>query len=255
MSIQIIKAFEKKEGESFLPMNTPVLDVSEFYYNTIQGEGIYTGHPSAFLRLQTCTLNCVYCDTTEVWRTGNAYTFLELCQMMENHDLIAKFKEGVHLVVTGGSPLKQQVNLVEFFEFFEDRYDFVPFVEVENECVLKPLPWLDDFVSCWNNSPKLSSSGNSRKARYKPEVISYMASFTNSWFKFVMEYQEDWQEIEMDFLDPGLLKKEQIILMPLGATRKELFENQEMTADMAIQHGVKYCSREHVILWDKNVGV
>ena len=137
----------------------------------------------------------------------------------------------------------------------------MPFIEVENECVIAPSPELIYDVFCWNNSPKLSSSGISRKARYKPDVIkktSNISPYTwsvNSWFKFVIECPEDWQEIQMDFLEPGLIQQNQIILMPLGATRRELFENQKMVAELAIKHNVKYCSREHIVLWDKNVGV
>jgi 7-carboxy-7-deazaguanine synthase len=255
MSKQIIKAFEKRETIPSLSKDTQVLNVSEFYYDTIQGEGIHIGAPAAFLRLQNCTLNCTYCDTTEVWRSGNPYTLNELFDLMEQHDLIAKFKQGVHLVITGGSPLKQQWDLIPFFTLFADRYKFLPFIEIENECVLRPVSVLIDIVSCWNNSPKLSSSGNSRKARYKPEIISYMASLANSWFKFVVESEEDWEEIQMDFIDPILLVRSQIILMPLGATRQELYRNQKMTADLAVKHTVKYCSREHIVLWDKNAGV
>jgi 7-carboxy-7-deazaguanine synthase len=254
MSIQIIKAFQKKEGELPEPREL-YLNVSEFYCDTIQGEGIYTGCPAAFLRLQGCTLGCAYCDSTEVWRTGEPYLFPELFRMMEKVELIEKFKRRHHLVITGGSPLLQQDQIVLFLAEFVNRYGFLPFIEIENECIFLPHSNLLDVVECWNNSPKLSSSGVKKRKRYKKSILQTMSSLSTSWFKFVIECEEDWEEIRMDFLEPGLIKRSQVILMPLGATRKELFENQEMVVDLAIKHGVRYCSREHIVLWDKNTGV
>ena len=262
MSMQIIKAFPERSRIPVPDEKGQVLNVSEFYWGTIQGEGFYIGYPAVFLRLQGCILNCSYCDSTEVWRAGNPYSFDELFQMIEKHNLIPKFKEGTHLVITGGSPLLQQSNLVGFFKEFKRRSNgFLPFIEVENECVITPSPELIYCVSCWNNSPKLSSSGISKKARYRPDIIKKMSRITplswsiDSWFKFVIGEEEDWEEILIDFLDPELIRKNQIILMPLGATRQELYRNQKMVAELAIKHNVKYCSREHIVLWNKNVGV
>jgi len=237
MSTQIIKAFQKREGEPPEPGEL-YLNVSEFYCDTIQGEGIYTGCPAAFLRL-----------------TGEPYLFPELFRLMEATDLIGKFVIGHHLVITGGSPLLQQDQIVLFLAEFVNRYGFLPFIEIENECIFLPHSDLLDVVECWNNSPKLSSSGVKKRKRYKKSILQTMSSLSTSWFKFVIECEEDWEEIRMDFLEPGLIKRSQVILMPLGATRKELFENQEMVVEIAVKHGVRYCSREHIVLWDKNTGV
>jgi len=234
---------------------THFLNVSEFFFDTIQGEGINAGHPAAFLRLMGCTLNCQWCDTTEVWRQGNSYTFPELFTMMEEYGLIDKLYKGQHLVLTGGSPLRQQIDLIEFFIDFSKRYKFLPYVEIENECTLPPHPIFSNFIHCWNNSPKLSNSGNSGIARYKPHILSQLAALKNSWFKFVVDSEEDWKEIQKDFLFVGIIKKEQIILMPKGATREELSKNALIAVQMAVQYGVRYCTREHIVLWNKQTGV
>ena len=254
MSQQIIKAFQKRGNFPSITADSRYLDISEFYFDTIQGEGINTGVPAAFLRLQRCHLGCVYCDTTEVWRFGNPYSFDELFQMMEESGLVDRLREDQHLIITGGSPLLQAYRIFLFLQEFKERYSFLPITEIENECVMNPSLLLN-YISVWNNSPKLSSSGVHRRKRYRPEIISYMSSLNNSWFKFVIECEKDWEEIQMDFLNSGLIRKNQIILMPLGNTRKELFKHQEETVDLAIKHNVRYCSREHIVLWDKNVGV
>lgn len=239
-----------------LPANPDeILHIAEFFYDTVQGEGINIGVPAAFLRLQHCTLSCVWCDTKQVWRYGNPYSFAELCTMIEVSGLLQKLRNGQHLVLTGGSPLRQQTALIYFIRYFNNIFGFTPYIEIENECTLMPSVFFEIYVSCWNNSPKLSSSGNRRSERYKPVILSKLASYENSWFKFVVSCVTDWEEIRMDFLDTNLISKDQIILMPQGATREELFKNRQVVVDMAIKYSVRYSTREHIVLWDKMTGV
>jgi organic radical activating enzyme len=252
---QIISADAYKTRKVFQKDGENYLNVSEFFYDTIQGEGIYAGHPAAFLRLAGCSLSCNYCDTTEVWRHGSKYTFEELFELIGQSGLIGKLFFGQHLVITGGSPILQQKRLGVFLSEFEKRYNGIPFIEIENECVGIPSLLLCKRISCWNNSPKLSGAGLNRKKRYKPEVIQRMSTLKNSWFKFVVDCEEDWEEIQMDFLQTELIRKDQIILMPQGATRMELEKNRPIVVDIAIQHGVRYSDRLHIQLWDKTVGV
>ena len=235
--------------------DVPYLQVSEFFCDTIQGEGIEIGHPATFLRMQHCTLNCHWCDTQEVWRYGNPYSFGELFNLMDEFDVPRKLYEGQHLVLTGGSPLQQQDRLIMFLELFIKEYDFKPYVEVENECTIEPLPPLVKLVDCWNNSPKLRNSGNLDIVRYQPRILSYLSTLSNSWFKFVITNQDDWDEIRRDFIEKKLIKKDQIILMPQGASRQELETNRESVIQLAVENNVRYCTREHVILWDKATGV
>jgi 7-carboxy-7-deazaguanine synthase len=231
------------------PEDQYFLRVAEFFSDTIQGEGASIGHPAAFLRLQGCTLCCTWCDTREIRKKGNPYTFDELCFIMEKADLIEKFKKGHHLVITGGSPLKQQDRLVKFILDFYRKYEFKPYIEIENECVLEPNIRLIPLVDQWNNSPKLASSGNLIESRYQPDIIRMVAGLKNSWFKFVVNDMDDWEEIEKHFLTSGLIKKDQIIIMPLGAGREELLTNRERLIDISIEVGVRYSTREHIILW------
>jgi 7-carboxy-7-deazaguanine synthase len=240
-----------------LPVTNPAetLEVAEFFYDTIQGEGINIGQPATFLRLQHCSLDCIWCDTQEVWRYGNPYTFDDLFKLMENEGVIDKLESGQHLVLTGGSPLRQQYSLYSFIVKFIEIYEFKPYIEIENECTIQPMELFANFIDCWNNSSKLSSSENPMRSRYKPIVLSFLSNCKNSWFKFVISEPEDWEEIQMDFIDLQLIKKEQIILMPKGATRSELEKNREIVIEMAVKHNVRFTDRLHITVWDKKTGI
>ena len=241
------------------------LFVSEFFYDSIQGEGITTGQPAAFLRLQGCLLACSFCDTKKIRDNGNLYSYTELFDMMNKScitnrgfvtDLSEVFKAGQHLVITGGSPLKQQTRLIGFLQTFINEYGFKPFIEIENECVIFPDTQLIQLVDVWNNSPKLGNSGNPYHLRFKPGVLRMMSCLNNSWFKFVIcSPTMDWDQIETDYLTPKLIQKEQIILMPQGKTRKEILKNAPAVIDLAVRENVRFSLREHVILWDGKTGM
>ncbi len=255
MATQIIK-----HSKSGIHKKGDVLRISEFFCDTIQGEGITAGTPAAFLRLTGCTLNCSYCDTTEIWKHGSDYTFDELFILMRQFNLPSKLQDGQHLVITGGSPLLQQKTLAKFFSRLYAEYNFFPFIEMENECTIMPSDAMVEWVDVWNNSPKLNNSQNIKTWRYKPTILRTMRDIGQlqdscSWFKFVIHESDDWKEIEKDFLDTNLIYSSQIILMPEGATRKEIEANREFVVNLAIENNVRYCTREHIVLWDNKIGV
>ena len=115
--------------------------------------------------------------------------------------------------------------------------------------------FLSYIPCCWNNSPKLASSGIEFDKRYKPDVIEKLAEINNSWFKFVITKEEDWEEIETGFLFPELIRKDQIILMPEGTTKQEIENKRGMVVEMAIENNVRYCTREHIVIWGKKTGI
>ena len=247
--IQQLPDFEKRvEGENKLA-------VAEMFCDTIQGEGVHAGMPATFVRLQGCTLKCTWCDTLAVWPFGNEYTFEEIFDQWDKVGLVERFEQGQHLILTGGSPLKQESRLIAFIEAFMERYQFKPYIEVENEAVLKPSNKFESLVDWWNNSPKLANSGMKPRVRIKPDVMNHMASLENCSFKFVVSSESDWDEIERDYLKPFGINKADVILMPEGQTQAELQLSRPIAADMAIKHQVRFTDRLHVTIWDKKTGV
>jgi len=252
MSKILIEAFPKVKKPI---LTEPYLNVSEFYMDTIQGEGVYAGQPAAFLRLQGCRVGCSFCDTTEVWRQGNPYSVQELFEIIQQTDLPDKLAKGQHLVITGGSPLLQQESLLLFLQSFEEQFSFHPFTEIENECSIVPSKGMLNFIDCWNNSPKLSNSGVNLYYRHIPEAITCCCNEAEYWFKFVISKEADWEEIKYNFLRTGVINRKDIILMPEGCTPEEIAKKREMVINMAIKHGVRYSTREHIMVWGKKIGV
>lgn len=228
------------------------LSIAEMFVDTIQGEGVNMGVSATFIRLQGCTLKCTWCDTLDVWPRGNEYSFSEVLDLLRPH--IHKYQDGnQHLILTGGSPLKQQVSLTAFIRDFKSEFGFKPYIEVENEAVLLPYAHFWPLVDCWNNSPKLSNSGMKLAARRRIDVLKFMDGMPNSWFKFVVSDPGDWIEIEKDFLP--YVSRKKIILMPEAQTQEELLETREIVAEIAIQQQVRFSDRLHVSIWNKKTGV
>lgn len=248
----VIEAFPKTKRVADED-TTPILNIAECFTDTIQGEN-KVGVPCTFLRMQGCTLNCVWCDTQEVWRQGNPYSVKELLKIFDETGVIDNLKKGQHLVLTGGSPIKQQDALVTFIKAMEHKYKFKPIIEVENECTLMPSDKMFDIVDLWNCSPKLTSSGMPLKARYHPEIISKLAT-KNANFKFVITSEADWEEIDEMFIESGLISKEQVVLMPEGMTREALQQHYDIVVEMACKYNVRMTDRLHVTIWNKKTGV
>lgn len=88
-------------------------------FESLQGEGSYTGLPSIFVRLQGCPVGCPWCDTKHTWdvdpdfkstsanvmaETSESNSWFEqtaqqLIELFNHNGYVAK-----HLVITGGEP-------------------------------------------------------------------------------------------------------------------------------------------------------
>lgn len=94
-------------------------------FETIQGEGSYTGIAAIFVRLQGCPVGCSWCDTKHTWHINAdlAQPLNDIVRKTDEtehwadvtaEDLLALFKhEGYqarHVVITGGEPCMYDLN-------------------------------------------------------------------------------------------------------------------------------------------------
>ncbi|QCI22267.1 7-carboxy-7-deazaguanine synthase QueE [Buchnera aphidicola] len=88
-------------------------------FQTIQGEGYYSGIPSIFIRLQGCPVHCKWCDTKHTWTcsdtnkisieelikkniSNKTWSYIDVKTIIFN---IKKQKwKARHIVITGGEP-------------------------------------------------------------------------------------------------------------------------------------------------------
>ncbi|MGV3614894.1 MAG: 7-carboxy-7-deazaguanine synthase QueE [Fimbriimonas sp.] len=82
-----------------MTQDTPRLRIAETFAS-VQGEGIWVGVPSTFVRISGCNLRCVWCDTPYAsWRPeGPIRDVADLVEEIERNALD-------HVVITGGEPM------------------------------------------------------------------------------------------------------------------------------------------------------
>jgi len=216
------------------------LRVSEVFAS-VQGEGVTVGTPSAFVRLQGCSVGCAWCDTKYSWAsTGGRETTLDA--------LLAEVTStGLdNVVVTGGEPLEHPafVALVDALKAAGRR------IEVETAGTQLPRT---TAVDQWNVSLKLAHSGVAAEVRLRADAIDAFRDLP-AWFKFVVATQNDVNEV-LEIQAAHRLPSERILLMPLGMRREEQQARMPLVIDWCRHHGFRFSPRLHILVWGPKRGV
>lgn len=230
----------------------PTIRIGEIFLS-FQGEGSTIGALSIFIRVTGCTLDCSWCDSVEVWKTkGVEYTPKDLYTYISTTYREA-FEHGAHLILTGGSPLRQDKGLTAFLKEFSilGRY-----IEVETEGVLLPSSDIDAMISRYNVSPKLANSGMAKEKRYNPQVLKWHThkSQRRSIFKFVVESKTDVIEVTDIQMDIGI-PSDRIWLMPLVSTIEDHNKMAPLVAEWAKENNYNFSPRLQIVLWNRTLGV
>ncbi|AOW78986.1 7-cyano-7-deazaguanosine (preQ0) biosynthesis protein QueE [Colwellia sp. PAMC 20917] len=135
-------------------------------FETLQGEGTFTGQPSIFLRLQGCPVGCSWCDTKHTWEVSLEQKVVRkeiISKRSENDNwgiftieqlnalFLSEGYQAKHIVITGGEPC---------------MYDLTPLcIDLENNgysCQVETSGTFEIKVSdkCWVTvSPKVNMKG------------------------------------------------------------------------------------------------
>jgi 7-carboxy-7-deazaguanine synthase len=135
-------------------------------FETIQGEGAFTGQPSIFIRLQGCPVACSWCDTKHTWDINledevNASAMLtkkaesQTWSALSVEAILAvitdKGYQAKHIVITGGEPA--MVDLLPLCQALE-KQGFSCQLETSGTFELKVSE------QCWVTvSPKVNMKG------------------------------------------------------------------------------------------------
>jgi 7-carboxy-7-deazaguanine synthase len=223
-----------------------MLRVAEVF-QSIQGEGLFAGTQSVFLRTTGCNLRCWFCDTPYTsWNPeGQQRPWTEVLA-----DVLAFDCE--HVVITGGEPLLQPNIVPLTFEL--KRANKIITVETAGT-VYRPV--CADLMSV---SPKLSNSTPSLERserwaqrhaarRINRDVLQQLTTEYQAQLKFVVDRPEDLNEVESFLAEPPALSRDQVWLMPQARSVEEVREKAKWLEPLAENLGFKYSTRLHIELF------
>lgn len=221
-----------------------MLKVSEIFYS-YQGEGPRAGMPAVFLRLATCNLKCVWCDTPYTWNWKQFDRAKEIQEMGAEKivSAIRKF-DCKNLVLTGGEPLLQQKKMVPVLCALKEKNFWI---EVETNGTVSPSTEFNVWVDQYNCSPKLKNSGQAG-------TVFSLLPLAKTLFKFVVCGETDLEEI-VQFVKRYSIPRNQVYLMPEGRTREDIQNRESWVARASVIHNFQFTTRRHVLEFGDRRGV
>lgn len=180
-------------------MNRQKYNITEIF-ESIQGEGFYTGIPAIFIRFFGCDLSCQWCDSpdskkgTKNLKPFKTYTIEALCDQLETRYRTA--------ILTGGEPLIQ-AGIVELVCRLSSAYNIHIETNGTQTGVLKRLRE-DGHVRWITISPKFE------------QLPTDEAFFCADEIKWIVT-QDDVSRIlskTLELYDKGLLHGNQVFVQP-----------------------------------------
>jgi len=194
------------------------LDVQEIF-PTIQGEGLFVGWQSVFLRLGGCNLQCIFCDTE-----FDSYVNMPIADILQKIQNLATNAEGLItkklVVITGGEPFLQPIESI-----CQALIDLGFLVQIEtNGTIYRKLPSRVKIIC----SPK-NNSGKTKNIH--PDLLPSISAF-----KFVVSANiSNYNHI---FLDVGAIP---VFVQPIDEICQQ---KNKANLDLAI----KICNQNGYIL-------
>lgn len=222
-------------GDDELVDNDVSLDISEAYLS-IQGEGIYVGMPSLFIRTTECNLKCIWCDTKGL-KANPKWTPEAIDGLIQKHAMF-------DIVITGGEPMVR-ADVVSFIALLSLRYKAAigsnSNITIETNGTISPqqvgmeLDMMNSII--WSVSPKMRSAGQSWK---KVQFKDFLTLPRVQW-KFPIDpySREDLSDFEtiMLFLPEESLT---IIAQPVAAPDADVEKYAQATQKL-----IEYMKKNH----------
>lgn len=199
-------------------------------FATLQGEGLYAGVPSVFVRLGGCNLACNFCDTDfEDFKKVSVSEILGKVDELSRNSTGQKVRKLV--VITGGEPLRQNIApLCE--ELLKNGFS----VQIEtNGTLYRELPKEVDIVC----SPKNTGTGYMPlRGDLLPRIsaLKFIISAQNEPYKQVAEVGQSKYNTSV-FVQP----------MDEGDASKNA-ANQKYALELCLEHGYRLSLQTHKIL-------
>ena len=236
---------------------------AEVFYS-LQGEGPASGRPSVFVRLSLCNLTCTWCDTPYTWNWDDRDFNHDSPQRYKREDEqsslgLETLSERVadypcaNFVITGGEPMVQQKRLAKWFEH-HCKEDPTATFDIETNATIIPISTFDPFIALYVCSPKLSNAGIVESERIVPEAMRYFASHSRAVFKFVVDSEQDLNEVKA-LQEDFSIDSARVYLMPLGTTDEVTRARHGWLSQRCLDEGYHFSPRLHLMLYGDGRGV
>jgi len=219
-------------------------------FQSIQGEGEFTGTPSVFVRATGCNLRCWFCDTPYTsWRPEGIQA--DPARLLKD---VLQF-DCQHVVLTGGEPMLQPA----IVKLSGELRAAGRFVTIETAgTYFRPVE--ADLMSV---SPKLSNSAPLQPGRWKDrherdrqrvDVIRQLISASPYQLKFVVDTPADLDEVVAYLKSLPQTTPDRIWLMPQGVTSEELAVRTKWLDKAARDLGFRLSPRRHIEMFGHTRG-
>jgi len=225
--------------------------IVEVFYS-VQGEGMLTGTPSAFVRTSGCNLRCTWCDTPYAsWSPeGVEMSVAEVLADVRRHPC-------THVVVTGGEPMIQPA----IVELTNALHDSGLHITIETA----GTAWAPVACDLMSISPKLANStpvdreggrwaAMHERLRHQPDVLRRLMAEYPYQLKFVIAAPKDMEEVERLIVEV-CADRSRVVLMPEGIDAETLTERGRWLVEICKERGYRFSPRLHVMLWGNRRGV
>ncbi len=249
-----------------------MLDLSEIFGPSIQGEGKRVGRASIFIRFAKCNMTCSGFEVQYINKEGkkkygcDTYyavdkSFKNKWKQLSSSDIIkevsALCKNSIFdIIITGGEPLllwnkKEFQEILSYFILRNHK------ITIETNASLD-INFTKEYQKriMFSMSVKLSNSKESYKKRINILSLQNILNNTKeSYLKFVIDKNETVQAIKEIKELTKKIPKSDIYLMPKAKNQEELAKNDKSIIALCILNNYIYCDRTHIRIWDDEKGV
>jgi 7-carboxy-7-deazaguanine synthase len=230
-------------------LQEPKLRIAETFVS-IQGEGLWAGVPSTFIRVSGCNLRCVWCDTPYAsWSPEGPV--VHVCELAKQAT-----QAGVkHVVLTGGEPML--FDPIETLATILKESGHTITIETAGT-IYRDLPC--DLMSI---SPKLANSTPPEESGWRVrhedsrldlEALGALIQNYNYQLKFVFTSSSDADEVDALLAQLPPVLPDRILVMAEGVSSDVQHSRQRDLVDMCIGRGWRLTPRMHIDLFGNTRG-
>ena len=217
-------------------------------FQSKQGEGIWTGQPCVFVRFFGCPLHCRFCDT--------AYTRFNSEEQVPRANLTVDEIAGrvllfgiPHVVLTGGEPMFP-AEIVELTQLLK-KLDYQITIETAG-IIFRPV--ICDLMSI---SPKLRNTvpvvaeqaiiQAHNQTRWQPEIVRQLISQYNYQLKFVIDREEDFDDVEEYLTHIPDVVPNRVLMMPQAIDVETMRQKATWIEPFCRAKGFSFCPRMQLV--------